>query len=117
MLKGNPPRVVLVFPTPSFIESPDSFRLGLVAGRISLDADSFVGNFGVNECMRAVGVKGSSVVNVSIVGEDTEMEMLGSAEQSWSLGGEEERGIVDAEEGNGRCVGLTDAWVSLGEAG
>lgn len=80
MLKGNPPREVLPLPTPSFIESPDSFRLGLVAGRISLDADSFVGNFGVNECMRAVGVEGSSVANVSIVGEDTEIEMLGSAE-------------------------------------
>lgn len=117
MLKGNPPRVVLVLPMPSFMESPDSFRLGLVAERFSLEADNFVGNFGANECMRIVGVKGSSAVNVSVVGEDTEIEMLGSTSESWSLGGEEERGMADETEGNGRCVGLADAWLSLGEAG
>lgn len=61
------------------MESPDSFRFGLVAGRFSLDADSFVGNRGANECMRVVGVEGSSAANVSVVGEDTEMEILGSA--------------------------------------
>lgn len=112
MLKGNPLRAMLV----SFMESPDPFRLGLVAERVSLEADSFVGNLGVNECMRAVGVKGSSAVNVSVVGEDTEIEILGSAWGIRSLGGEEERGIVDAVEGNGRCVGLADAALSLGEA-
>lgn len=51
--------------------------------------------------MRAVGVEGSSGIgNVSAVGDEMEMDILDSVETIFSLGGEEDRGIVDVIEGN-----------------
>lgn len=71
-----------------------------------MEAESFVGSLAENGCVRAVGVDGSSRTgNVSAVGEEMEMEILDSVATIFSLGGEEDRGIVEAMDGNVRWIG------------
>lgn len=72
-----------------FIESPDPFLLGVLGERPSLEADNFVGNLGAKDCIRAFGVGGESSgkTKPSEVGEETDMDILGSFMMGESSGG------------------------------
>jgi len=116
-LKGKTPRAPL---EPlrslsfSFVDSasrsePDPFLLGLAGVNPSLDADNLEGNRGANDVLREWTGGGSSDtggMNVSEVGEETEMEMPGSGEASPPSGGEDERGLLVTMVGNICFTGL-----------
>lgn len=104
-LKGKTPRAPLEplrSLSLSFVDSasrsePDPFLLGLAGVNPSLDADSLEGNRGANDVLREWTGGGSSDaggMNVSEVGEETEIEMPGSGEAIPISGGEDERGLL-----------------------
>lgn len=88
-----------------FIESPDPFLLGL-GERPSLEAESFVGNLGAKDCIRAFGVGGESSgkTKPSEVGEETDMDILGSFIIKVSSGGVSD--ILAMADGKDWIVGL-----------
>jgi hypothetical protein len=120
-LKGKTPRAKEapegLSQSAGFAESPDPFLLGLLGEKPSLEAESFVGSLGVNECIRALGVGGSSTGKVPVVGEEMEMDIIDSLAMTLSSGGEDERGMCDTTAGNGCFIGLEGTSLLLEEAG
>jgi hypothetical protein len=108
-VKGKTPRPIEVPEDLSlsrgFIESPDPFLLGL-GERPSLEADSFVGNLGVKDCIRGFGVGGESSgkTKPSEVGEETDMDILGSFIIRVSSGGVSD--ILATADGKDWIVGV-----------
>jgi len=120
-LKGKTPRVPLGplrSTSLSFVDStsrsePEPFRLGLDGEKPSLEEESFEGNRGANELLRAwTGTDGGSSVAVekkaSDVGEETLMEMPGSGDARPLSGGEEERDTLVTIVGKG-CLAVLPA--------
>lgn len=82
-----------------------------------MEVDSFVGNLGAKACIRAFGVGGESSgkTKPSEVGEETDMDILGSLIIRVSSGGVLDK--LGATEGKGWNMGLGGIALLVVEAG